>query len=97
MTEERVKFDLDNITLGQLEFLTDYTGRTSDELLEAFANREIYGRDIIAILAIGKNPADPAAAVEDVRNLAVADVQLDFDSGVSEEDDTNVEDVDQDN
>lgn len=79
-TEDKktLSFSLAELTWGQLEFLTDYTGKTNDEMIEAFASRDLKGRDIIAILAISQNPDDPASAVEDIRNMAVADVRLNF-------------------
>ncbi len=73
-----LEFSLADLTWGQLEFLTDYTGRTNDEMLEAFGNRQLTGKDIIAVLAVAENPDDPRAALESVRKTRVADVRMNF-------------------
>jgi hypothetical protein len=69
-----VTFNVDELTLGQAEFLCDYTGRSIESLQEACTSGDLGIRDLVAILALTRNPADPQAAVAEIRAMKVSDI-----------------------
>ena len=69
-----LNFDLNNMTLGQTEFVTDYTGRGVNELLEVLQSGDLGARDLIAIMCLARNQEDPASELETVRNLKVIEL-----------------------
>ena len=76
--EEQVNFNLENMTVGQAEFITDYTKRSLAEFMEVLDSSNLMGRDIIAVLAVIQNPEDPQAALPEVRQMKITDVSLDL-------------------
>ena len=70
-----ILFDADSLSFGQAEFLCEYTGRSLDELQQILTTGQLGGRDLVAILAISRNPDDPQAAVPEVRAAKVSDLQ----------------------
>lgn len=73
---ETLTLDVENITFGQVEFLTETTGHTVNELMERLRSGEFAGKDLMAVMAIAKNPDDPAAAMDEIRKTPIADIQL---------------------
>lgn len=67
-------FDIAKLTLGQTEFITDYAGMSLAELQQAFEDGIFGARELIAVLAIAKNPEDPAAALAEVKALPLIDM-----------------------
>lgn len=74
--EDTVQFDVDNLTVGQAEFLSEYTGRTIQELMDVIETKEYMGRDLTAMLAVVLHPEDPEAGLEDVRNMKASDISV---------------------
>jgi hypothetical protein len=70
----QVEFNVDKLTLGQAEFLCDYTGRSIDDLQAALTSGDLGVRDLVGILALSRNPADPQAAVAEIRLMKVSDI-----------------------
>jgi hypothetical protein len=68
-----IRFNVDDLTLGQAEFLCEYTGRTVASVAEAFTSGNRTIRDLIAVLALTLNPDNPQAALPEVRAPRVAD------------------------
>jgi hypothetical protein len=69
----QITLNFEQLTLGQAEFLCDYTGRTIDQLEEAITGG-LTARDVVAIVAVSRQPDNPQAAVERVRSLKVSDL-----------------------
>ena len=76
MADIEMKFDVDSMTLGQTEFVTDYTKRTVQELFDVLKSGDLSTRDLIAIMALSRNPDDPASELEAVRNLKVVELDV---------------------
>lgn len=71
-----IKFDVDQLTLGQVEFLEDFTGLELEAILKyAQGNNTIPFRLLMAIVAIGHSAEDPAGAgLQHARKLKLKDV-----------------------
>lgn len=50
----------DDLTLGQVEFLGDYTGLTVDELADKLTSGSFTPKELVAVVAIIVAPDDPA-------------------------------------
>lgn len=85
--EENFVLDADNLTLGQTEFITDYSGLSIHELYARFKAEQFDARDLIAIMCVARSPEDPEAALPEVRAIKITDLG-DIDVGfVQKEDD----------
>ena len=71
-----VTFNVDELTVGQAEFICDYTQRSLTEFAEVLGTTELSARDIVAILAVIENPENPNEALEAVRAQPIAHVDL---------------------
>lgn len=77
MTDERtrdVRFNPDEMTLGQAEFAEEYTGKTVEEFAEDLLSDSPSLKSLIAVLAIARSPDDPAGALEEVRQWNITEV-----------------------
>lgn len=70
----KIEFNADELTLGQAEFLCGYTGRTIESLQQALTSGDLSIRDLVAILALTRNPGNPQAAVPEIRAMKVSDI-----------------------
>ncbi len=71
-----ITINVEEMTLGQAEFWSDYTGRTLGEMEELLEDqRKMKVKDIVAFAAIAQNPEDPAAALPDIRGQRIVLLQ----------------------
>ena len=73
---EAVTFDFDALTIGQAEFLTEYTGRSLQGLIDLIDTKDYTARDMVAILAVATSPDDPASAVDEIRRMPIRGLDL---------------------
>lgn len=73
-----IKFDVDNLTLGQVEFLEDFTGLELDAILAYTDGKRIPPfRLTMAMIAIGVSPENPAeVGLAEARKMKVKDVTV---------------------
>jgi len=76
MSQKELTFNVDEITFGQVEFLTDETGCSVNEVMEKLRTGNFAGRDLVVVLALASNPDNPAAAMDEIRRTPVADIKL---------------------
>ena len=76
MSVKELTFNVDDITFGQVEFLTDETGCSVNEVMEKLRTGAFAGRDLVVVLALATDPDDPARAMEEIRKTRVADIKL---------------------
>jgi len=74
-----ITIDVENLTLGQVEFLEDYSKLQLDEIM-AYTEQQHKGsipfRLLMALIAIGENPEDPVAGLEAARPIKLKDVTI---------------------
>ena len=71
-----MEFKIDEVTVGQAEFICEYTGRSLAEFADILESTNLTGRDIVAVLAVIENPEDPEAALPAVRKIKVSDIDV---------------------
>lgn len=73
MTEnnEVLTFDVDELTLGQLEELEELTGRSLSEMERDFRARKFRAKDLTAIAYVIKHADDPDFTIDDARALKI--------------------------
>ncbi len=72
--EDNFVIDVDNLTLGQTEFITDYSGLSLNELQVRFETLAFDTKDLIAIMCVASNPEDPEAALPEVRAIKLVEL-----------------------
>lgn len=73
----QVQINTDEMTLGQIEFIEDYSEVALLPLIEMIQDGGgIPTRALVAILAVQMNPAHPEAGLASAREIKIKEIQL---------------------
>lgn len=67
-----IELDIDELTLGQVEFLCDYSGLELEEVIVAFQNDLLPLKLIIATIALTAKGGDKKAGLKYARSLKMS-------------------------
>lgn len=75
-TNEAVELSLDiaELTLGQVEFLCDYSGLDIDGIQVCFEKQQLTLKLMIASIALAHSQDDPAAGLEYARTVKIGEL-----------------------
>jgi hypothetical protein len=71
-----ITLNVDDMTYGQTEFLEDFTEMDLDQLMERIQTNRVTTKMTIAMLAMSISPEDPAAALDQVRQMKISETQV---------------------
>ncbi len=74
--DNETKVNIEDLTLGQAEFIESYTGLSPEALLKQVENERLDTKGLIALLAVSLNPNDPRSALEEARNTKISEVRF---------------------
>jgi hypothetical protein len=76
MEQREIKLNIDELTMGQAEFLEEHTGMELTELIARIQSGAITVKMTVALLAMQVNPENPAAGLDEVRQMKIAEVEV---------------------
>ena len=74
MAEEKILFDLDNMTLADLEKLEEAADAPVSAIIQSLAGGLLTARMIAAIVWISRQKTNPAFTLEDARAMKIGEV-----------------------
>jgi len=73
---ETIRFDIDELTLGEMADIEDYTGHRLGEMFPQNGSVKLSGKELIAIVWIVKRRENPAFTLDDAKKLKFGELVL---------------------